>query len=86
MNSSASSTPGFVADQHGVEHFVAELGQARRDADGLFEQNLGALSAANASASQPPVRCSVVTYSTFIRAGIWPQIFGAYALGGMVAV
>ena len=67
----------LVAHQHGVEHFVAQLGQAGRHADRFFEQRpASALSAANASASQPPVRWSVVTYSTFIRAGIWPQIFG----------
>src|SRR5262249_46216380 len=35
-----------------------------------------AQSARKASASQPPVRCSVVIYSTFMRAGIWPQILG----------
>ena len=29
------------------------------------------------SANQPPVRCSVVTYRTLIRAGICPHIFGA---------
>ena len=60
---------GFVAHQHGVEHFVAQPGQARGDADHFFEHHCAAPSAANASASQPPVRWSVVMYSTLMRSG-----------------
>jgi hypothetical protein len=44
-----------------------------------------ALSFAKASASQPPVRRSVVTYSTFMRAGIWPQMRGVACFGVTVA-
>ena len=46
----------LVADQHGVEGLVAEPGQPGGSPDRLLRTTSEALSAAKASANQPPVR------------------------------
>ncbi len=75
MKSSASSTPGSWLASTASNTSLRRCARPDVTPTASLSQISAAQSAAKASASQPPVRCNVVTYSTFILAGIWPQIF-----------